>query len=1157
MSVTLSTLMLKVDAAAGQKTIKEFGDAAEKAGDEGTRMGKAYADASKNFEAAANKIAAAYKTQIESARETAEGHLKELKAMQESEKQRNKAVASLEALAKKQQDVVATLSKSTAASDDVEKAEAKLVATKEKLAQAMADQKTAQDATKEAGDKYSSSLSALAKEEASLSNEMRETVELFNQGRQAIADSQTPLEAYNQRIAELESLSKAGAIGQHELASETARAKDAMEAAERSTDSLANSSKKLFAALGIGAAAFKAYQFAARGAATAQTNMMASAKLEGVLRATGGAAGFTRQQLLELSEEMQRTTTYSSTMVDSAHAMMLTFTSIADDTFPRAMKAAADMGGMLGGLESAAHMLGKSLNNPADGLMHLSRQGIRFTEGQKVMISSMVETGNVAGAQAIILAELESRFNGVSKAIADTPAGKLQALRNEYSDLTAVIGDKFIPTLVEGQKILNTFTRFLGENIEVAATIAAGAMTLMIPPALAMTKTFVAKTVAIKAMTAAMAINPLFSGAVVVATIAAAVAMNKYKKSIEEVSDATESNRGAISRQAQDMARLQSVAERVAKIEEERIKRNTPQHVQDLAASEREHAEMMEEARRVLADNREEWNRLKDAIVGYQNALKIAGYGDEEKKGIAAQLADAKLRQRELVKLAIEANENMKAVEVSRVAESRDINSRAYASERESRRNVLDQMRLDLMDSSEREYEILRRTYEERKKLFRAGTEERAQLDTWYDAQHKAIEDNIATEEKAKYEERLAAAAGFTDRLLTDRERVESAHAKSIAAIIAAEKEYGLAAEQVAALKIMADREMEDSIRSLTKAQEQARNKILGLEEEHSRLMTAKTAAGLAARRQLIIDEHEERLKDLRFAAAQDESIREESAAAALRIEEQKLQALRSFDEQADAHRDEQRSRLLDDLLTEEQAISVSYERRLAQAQAARDSDLISEREYQQLRLKYQQDAQKLRYAAEASHYRAMSGLFGGLTDLMGAAYGEQFGLTKAFAIATAKANVAAAVASAAATQPFIPAGLAAVGSALSATAGIVNTIKSATFAGNRDRGGTIGAHEWARVAENRPEYVNGRLIAEPTDIRGPARITSGAETERILSAMRNKKDAVTQEVIQEGDINMQFYDRQGNFTEEFRSAYHSGELRSVLREALQGERAL
>jgi hypothetical protein len=161
------------------------------------------------------------------------------------------------------------------------------------------------------------------------------------------------------------------------------------------------------------------------------------AQLEARLKSTAGAAGMTKQALDELATATARKTTYDDEAVKSAEAMLLTFTKIHADVFPRAIDAITDMATAMGtDLESATIQLGKALNDPIQGITALQRVGVTFSADQKAVIESLVETGQQAEAQRLILRELETEFGGAAGAARDTFGGALQALKNTLGDLT-------------------------------------------------------------------------------------------------------------------------------------------------------------------------------------------------------------------------------------------------------------------------------------------------------------------------------------------------------------------------------------------------------------------------------------------------------------------------------------------------------------------------------------------------------------------------------------------------------------------------------------------------------------------------------------------------------------------------------------------------
>lgn len=162
----------------------------------------------------------------------------------------------------------------------------------------------------------------------------------------------------------------------------------------------------------------------------------AVAQLDARLKSTGSAAGLTRDELIDLSGSMQQLTTYGDEAVLQMENLLLTFTSIKGPIFKEATAVILDVSTALGqDLQSSAIQVGKALNDPLTGISALQRVGVSFTEAQKDVIKKLVETGDTAGAQKLILAELSKEFGGAATAAANTFGGSLKQLKNAAGDL--------------------------------------------------------------------------------------------------------------------------------------------------------------------------------------------------------------------------------------------------------------------------------------------------------------------------------------------------------------------------------------------------------------------------------------------------------------------------------------------------------------------------------------------------------------------------------------------------------------------------------------------------------------------------------------------------------------------------------------------------
>ena len=91
----------------------------------------------------------------------------------------------------------------------------------------------------------------------------------------------------------------------------------------------------------------------------------AERKLQSVVKATGGAAGLTSQEMINLARSLQQVTTFGDEAIIEAEAILGTFKNVREDAFIRTTEAALDMSTVLGtDLNSAMLQLGKAVNDP-------------------------------------------------------------------------------------------------------------------------------------------------------------------------------------------------------------------------------------------------------------------------------------------------------------------------------------------------------------------------------------------------------------------------------------------------------------------------------------------------------------------------------------------------------------------------------------------------------------------------------------------------------------------------------------------------------------------------------------------------------------------------------------------------------------------------
>ncbi len=163
-----------------------------------------------------------------------------------------------------------------------------------------------------------------------------------------------------------------------------------------------------------------------------------------VLGNTGHAAGLTQEEISGYAAELQQMTNFEGDATVGAASMLAAFTNIRGDNFFSAMDAAADLSTVMGGdLASNAKMLGKVLNDPTEGISKLAKAGVMLTAEQETLVKSLQKSGDMAGAQGVILDAMSAKFGGAAKASAD-PWTQLQ---NALGDVGEMIGSLLLPSI--------------------------------------------------------------------------------------------------------------------------------------------------------------------------------------------------------------------------------------------------------------------------------------------------------------------------------------------------------------------------------------------------------------------------------------------------------------------------------------------------------------------------------------------------------------------------------------------------------------------------------------------------------------------------------------------------------------------------------------
>lgn len=216
------------------------------------------------------------------------------------------------------------------------------------------------------------------------------------------------------------------------------------------------------AGLAVATTAFVGFGAAlASGVQDARAAAITMAQTEAVITSTGGAAERSTEQISDLAASLsaaQGKSLFGDDDIQKSENLLLTFTNIKGEVFDLATAVSVDMAQALDSLPAdQAIQLGKALNDPIQGISALTRVGVTFSDQQKEQIKTLQEAGDMAGAQKIILAELNKEFGGSAEAAAKADGGWAQ-LNDRWGEAKETMGAAVLP-------LLNTLVGTLNDSV--------------------------------------------------------------------------------------------------------------------------------------------------------------------------------------------------------------------------------------------------------------------------------------------------------------------------------------------------------------------------------------------------------------------------------------------------------------------------------------------------------------------------------------------------------------------------------------------------------------------------------------------------------------------------------------------------------------------
>ncbi len=226
---------------------------------------------------------------------------------------------------------------------------------------------------------------------------------------------------------------------------------------------------KVKSAIGVVAAAVAAKELfsfgigLAKGAAEGEKGIIL---LDKTIDNLGKRTKVTSAEVQDFASDIQKLTTFNDDAAISAQALFLRLDKLDGDGIKRATIAAADLASVMGTeLDAAAKIVAKAIETPEKAIEGLRAAGIAFTREEENMVKALVEAGDAASAQEIILSKLEQSIGGTAATVAQGSEGAWAVFSNRIADAGDSIGSFLLPILAELNPVIEWFSNFIEESV--------------------------------------------------------------------------------------------------------------------------------------------------------------------------------------------------------------------------------------------------------------------------------------------------------------------------------------------------------------------------------------------------------------------------------------------------------------------------------------------------------------------------------------------------------------------------------------------------------------------------------------------------------------------------------------------------------------------
>lgn len=201
------------------------------------------------------------------------------------------------------------------------------------------------------------------------------------------------------------------------------------------------------AAVAVGVA-WKGFEFIGEALKEGMAAYAVVTQLNNVLKQNGTTTGLSAREMQEYAESLVAVTGRDDDLILKMESTLARFDKLNEEGFKKATRLALDYSQATGkdAVESTS-LVGKALEGSTKSFGALADMGIVLTKAQKATLQQMVETGNVAGYQAIVFKLLTDKVGGAAEAFSRTLAGDIAIAHTVMSEFQKGIASELIPAL--------------------------------------------------------------------------------------------------------------------------------------------------------------------------------------------------------------------------------------------------------------------------------------------------------------------------------------------------------------------------------------------------------------------------------------------------------------------------------------------------------------------------------------------------------------------------------------------------------------------------------------------------------------------------------------------------------------------------------------